>query len=180
MNRILYTLAFLAYVSLLTACSENPARSSDTPGIRVDSSHSIYIQNGVLKRLQSDGKDVLYVYIRPANTGHWLATGGGGGVQDKPWLFKSASSWTLGDENLRYTASSPKKSFSFLFDSRNMTLVTDAGRYAVPEGGLIIITLDPNWKTASVKSGPESLRDFAMPDADRQQLVKKVLTYTRH
>ena len=143
MNRILYTLIFLANAHFL----------------------------------KENEKNILYVYIRPADTGKWLATGGGGGVQDKPWLFKSAASWTLGDENLRYTGDSPTRSFSFVFDSRNMTITTESGNYAVRKADIIVITLDSEWKTGSVKSGIESLRDFDLTDKKRQQLEKKIREY---
>lgn len=178
MNRILYTLVFMTCAHLMTACSEAPVRASDGPEASVSSAHSVYIQNGILKLLKANGKTILYIYIRPDNPGHWLATGGGGGVQEKPWLFRSASTWTLGDEKHEYTGSSTKKSFSFVFDSRNMTLTTDSGSYAVADGDLIVITLDSDWKTGSVQSGIESLQTFDMPDADRQQLVMKVQSYS--
>lgn len=178
MNRTLLTLVFMTCAHLLTACSEAPVRASGGPVASVSSAHSVYIENGILKLLNANGKTILYVYVRPKNTGHWLATGGGGGLQDKPWLFRSASTWTLGDENHEYTGSSLKKSFSFIFDNRNMTLTTDSGSYAVTDGDFIVITLDSDWKTGSVQSGVGSLQGFDMPDVDRQQLVRKVQSYT--
>ncbi|TCK18231.1 hypothetical protein DFR30_1506 [Thiogranum longum] len=172
-----YTLILMAYVQLLTACSESPALATEFNATRVNNAHSVFIQDGILKLLKANEHTVLYVYIRPGDSGLWLATGGGGGIQDKPWLFKSAASWTLGDDGHKYTRESPTRSFSFIFDSRNMTLTTESGSYAVREGDMIVITLDSNWKTGSVKSGINALYDFDIPVENSQQLVKEARKY---
>jgi hypothetical protein len=134
-------------------------------------SHSIYIEGVVLKILSDGDQNVLFVYVRPEVIDQWVATGGGGGMQDEPWLFKSATSWTLGDENGEYTKNAPQKTFDFLFDSRNMTLTVDAGSYAVNQGGFIVIALDSSWGTSRVMSGLESLQRFDMPDDKKQRLL---------
>ena len=58
-----------------------------------------------------------------------------------------------------------------------MTITTESGNYAVRKADIIVITLDSEWKTGSVKSGIESLRDFDLTDKKRQQLEKKIREY---
>jgi len=173
-NRILYALIFLVSTQFLVACSEKIAHPSENYNTGVNASHSVYIDGGILKVLSENQQDILFIYIRPAVTGRWIPTGGGGGTQDKPWLFKSSASWTLGDENGDRSSDSPQKSYSMVFDSRNMTLTTDTGTYAVRRGSIIVIYLNSDWRTQTVKSGIESLRKFDLPEEDKQQLVNKV------
>lgn len=170
-NRTLYTLVFLTLAQLLSACSEHTTRPSHGISTVVSVSHSVYIEGGVLKVLSDNEQNILFVYVRPESIDQWVATGGGGGMQDEPWLFKSAASWTLGDENGGYSKGAPQKTFDFLFDARNMTITVDSGAYAVNRGGFIVIALDSDWRTSTVESGMESLRRFNMPDDEKQRLL---------
>ncbi|GMQ84017.1 MAG: hypothetical protein BMS9Abin06_0766 [Gammaproteobacteria bacterium] len=173
MNRTLCILAFLATAQSLPACNGQPTHPSNDKNTVVNASHSIYIEGGVLKVLSADTQNILFVYVRPEVTDQWIATGGGGGMEDKPWLFKSALSWTLGDENGEYSNDAPKKAFSFLFNGQNMTLTVDTGTYAVRREGFIVIALDSNWRTSAVKSGIESLRIFNIPEDAGQHLLNE-------
>jgi hypothetical protein len=171
---MLYTLVFLVSAQFLMACKGDTTRPSQSSHTAVSVSHSIYIEGGVLKVLSENEQNVLFVYIRPMVNGRWIPTGGGGGMQDEPWLFTSAASWTQTDESGEYSSDSPKASFRFLFNGQDMTLTTDTGTYAVRRGGFIVISLDDSWRTGTVKSGIESLRNFDIPEPDRQRLLTKV------
>jgi len=170
-NRTLFILVFLAIAQFVSACNRNIAPPSQSDNIVVKASHSVYIEGGVLKVLSDNEKNILFVYVRPEVIDRWVATGGGGGMQDKPWLFKSAASWTLGDEKGDYSTGAPQKSFNFLFNGQDMSLKVNTGTYAVRKGDFIVISLNSNWSTGTVKSGIESLRRFDMPEDRKRRLL---------
>ncbi|VAW72896.1 hypothetical protein MNBD_GAMMA15-403 [hydrothermal vent metagenome] len=174
MNQFFYSLVFLGATQLLSGCGGNvaPVRHDSTK--MVSASHSIYLEGGVLKILSNDTENVLLVYIRPENPGKWIASGGGGGSLDKPWLFRSAASWVKGDDNGKYSIDAPRKTFDFIFDSRNLTLKVDSRTYAVRKGDLIVILLDSQWRATGIKSGVEALRRINMPEYRKKHLLNEV------
>ncbi len=171
----LFMLVF--FTQLLVSCGGSAVRPDNNSSAMVASSHSIYVKGGVLKILSSDMGKILYVYTRPQNLNRWVTSGGGGGSQDKPWLFSSTASWALGDENGEHSSDAPRKSFNFIFNSRDMTLKVDSRTYAVRKGDLVVITLDDAWRAGAVKSGIESLRNFRMPEDDRKHLLDEIRKY---
>jgi len=176
-NRTFYSLVFLIFTQLLFGCNENITRPANNSSAEVYASHSIYIEGGVLKILSNEMEKVLFVYIRPETLDQWVVSGGGGGSQDQPWLFSSASSWALGDEDGEYSKDAPRKTFNFIFNSRDMTLKVDSRTYAVRKGDLIVIPLGSDWHASAIKSGVESLRSFRIPDDDRQNLLSEIRKY---
>ena len=174
MNKTLCLLIALACMHLLNACSApllNPEKHARTV---VNESHSIYIQGGVLKVFSDEEQNILYVYVRPKAIGQWVAAGGGGGKLDNPWMYKSSLFWALGDMDGRYYEQSTRKAFSYLFDSKAMTLTMDSGTYAVRRGELIVISLDEDLKPDTVNSGLASLSVFDVPDQASKSLMAAV------
>ncbi len=174
MNYVLSSLVVLNLVFSLVACSGQPARPSKGGNTVISSAHNIQIEGGVLKILSDDERNILYLYVRPEKIDRWVIAGGGGGKQAEPWLFRSSIVWAQGDENGWHSNDAPKMTFNFELDSRDMKLTTDKGTYAVRSGDFVVITLDEDWYPCTINSGVNSLRQFDLPDADRQRLVKKV------
>lgn len=174
MKQALFSLVLLSFAFSLAACSGQPARPSKGGNTVISSAHNIQIEGGVLKILSDDDQNVLYLYVRPEKLDHWVVAGGGGGKQARPWLFRSSIVWAQGDENGWHSNDAPKRTFNFELDSRDMKLTTDKGTYAVRSGDFVVISLDENWYPGTVNSGVDSLRQFDLPDADRQRLVDKV------
>ena len=118
-KKAIYIITILAIAQFLPACSGTPSQRQDTV---VSSSHSVYIEGGVLKVLMSGQRGVLYIYVRPEVVGRWVVAGGEGGIQSSPWLHKTTINWALGDPDGWFAEDSPRVPFSCLFDSRNKTL----------------------------------------------------------
>jgi len=170
LKKYIYTIAFLVIAQCLPACSGNLAQRED---IVVSSSHSVYIEGGVLKVLSAGQRGVLYIYVRPEVVGRWVVAGGEGGNQSSPWLHKTTMYWALGDKDGWFAENSPRQAFSSLFNSRNMTLTMESGTYAVSEAGFIVISLDKNWQPGKIKTGIDSLRIFDIPEANRKHLLSE-------
>jgi len=166
-----YTITVLIITLFLAACSGNQITRED---MVISASHSIYIEGGVLKVLSADRREVLYIYVRPEVAGRWVVAGGEGGNQSSPWLHKMTMYWALGDEEGWFAGNAPRKAFSCLFDSRNRTLTTERGTYAVSEGGLVVISLGEDWQPGAIKTGINSLRSFDIPDENRKHLLSEV------
>jgi len=173
MKKALYSLVIPALAYSLLACSGYPTHPSKSSDTVVSSSHTVFIEGGVLKVLSGDEHNILYLYVRPEKLDHWVAAGGGGGNQASPELFKSAIVWAQGDENGWHSNDAPQKAFNFQLDSHDMILTTDKGTYAVRSGDFIVITLDKDWYPSAVNSGIDSLRLFDLPDYDKQHLVNE-------
>jgi len=167
-KKAIYTIVILAIAQYLLACSGTPSQREDTV---VSSSHSVYIEGGVLKVLLAGQRGVLHIYVRPEVVGRWVVAGGEGGTQSSPWLHKTTMYWALGDEDGWFAEDSPRIPFSCLFDSRNKTLTMEGGTYAVNEGGFIVISLDENLQPDQVKAGLNSLRIFDIPEENRKHLL---------
>lgn len=173
--KYIYNLALLALAQYLLACSGHLTQREDTV---ISSSHSIYIEGGVLKVLSAGQRKALYIYVRPEVVGRWVVAGGEGGNQSSPWLHRTTMYWTLGDEDGWFAEDSPREAFSCLFDSRNRTLTMESGTYAVSEGGFIVIALDENWQPGQVKTGISSLSMFDIPEENRKRLLSEARKYT--
>jgi len=166
-----HIIAILIAALCLLACSGNQVKSEDTV---ISASHSIYIEGGVLKVLSAGQREVLYIYVRPEVAGRWVVAGGEGGNQTSPWLHKTTMYWALGDEDGWFAENAPRKAFSCLFDSRNKTLTTENGTYAVREGSLVVISLGEDWRPGTIKTGINSLRIFDIPEENRKHLLSEV------
>lgn len=177
MKTTFFTLAFLVATQSLVACSEQLTHPTRGEPALVSSSHSIYIEGGVLKVFADEEQNMLYLYVRPEVLNNWVTSGGGGGNQANPWHHKSSMYWSLGDEHGHYLKDGPQKAFTCLFDSRHMTLTIETGTYAVRRGDFVVIALDENWHPSVVKSGIESLRVFDLPEEDRKHLISASRKY---
>jgi len=89
-------------------------------------------------------------------------------------LFRSAASWGLGDDNGNHSIDAPRKTFDFIFNSRNLTLKVDSRTYAVRKGDLIVIPLDGQWRATGLKSGVDALRSLNIPEQRKQPLLNEL------
>jgi len=164
-----YGIILLLLVQGLCACSTSP--HSPQQDVVVSASHSVYLEDGVLKILEDGERAVLYLYVRPEQPAGWVIAGGEGGNQPSPWLHRITLHWAAGDKSGWFAEDAPRKTFSCLFDSRNWTLTMDSGTWAVNEHGFIVVALDENWYPGKVKTGIESLRLFDVPAETRRHLL---------
>jgi len=165
-----YIITLLTTTLLLLACSGNQLEREETV---VSASHSVYIEGGVLKVLSAGEREILYIYVRPEVVGRWVIAGGEGGNQSSPWLHKMTMYWALGDKDGWFAESAPRKTFSFLFNSRNKTLTMESGTYAVSERGFIVISLDEDWRPGKIKTGIDSLNIFDIPEQNKKHLLSE-------
>jgi len=171
MKTTLLTVFLVVIAQVLLACSSQATHPDRGESRQVSSSHSIYLEGGVLKVFAHEEHQLLYVYVRPEFPGRWVATGGGGGNPSDPWQHKSSVFWTLGDAHGEYLKDGPHKAFTCVFDSQQMTLSVETGTYAVRRGDFVVIALDENWRPSTVSSGLDALRSFDLPEAQSNHLM---------